>query len=127
MILVSRLESVLVSFLVSIHFISFCYAHSIIRLFVGSTRVRFVFVLIMNSIPSRRSSQTRLRLFRSSINVHLLYIRFWICCLPAALFRIISRADHSDTALFCIISRADHSDTHIDKTTPIATLREQLL
>ena len=95
---------------VSIHFVSFPFARSIIRSFVRSIRVRFVFVSILSSIPYRTSSRTWLR---SSITVHLLYFRSWIYCAPAALPRINSRADLSDR--------------HIDMTTPTATLQEQLL
>ena len=65
---------------------------------------------MLNSIPYRISRQTRLS---SLITVHLLYIHFWIYSVPATLSRIISHAD-------C-------SDTYIDKTTPTATFREQLL
>ena len=98
------------SHFISIDFVSLRFARSIIYLFIRSIHVRFVFVSILNSIPYCASSQTRLR---SSIAVHLLYFRSWIYCAPAALSHIIS----------C----ANRSDMHIDKTTPTATLREQLL
>ena len=90
----------------SIHFLSIRFARLIIRSFVRS----FDSYSILSSIPYRISRLARLR---SSITVHLLYIRLWIYCALAALSRIISRVDRSDT--------------HIDKTTPTATLQEKLL
>ena len=101
----SRFVSRFDSFRFSFRFDSFRFA-SLVRSFVRSL-VRFVFVSIINLSPYRRSSQNRHRSFRSSITV-----RYWIYCAPAAPF--------VSFRVLIVLTRI------IDKTTPTATLREQL-
>ena len=105
------------SHFISIHFVSFRFNHSIILSFISlfvpsficSIRVQFIFISLLNLTP-----------IIHPVKLDFVHWLLYTCC---TLFLDLLCTCHT----ICTISRADRSDTHIDKMTPTARLREQLL